>query len=159
MLCADTGRWVLRVRSMAETLGRHADGLGLYLAGQLRQQAFDAAGQTGRHRNDRLHGRTRAAQVVVVIAVDQRLVVHHRVQRGEQGLLDADFAIEQIQQRHDGIGRAGGGGDQLLVAGQAVLVDAGDDGRIDISPLAPGCESSRRGQPASRKRASSPRLP
>jgi hypothetical protein len=37
---------------------------------------------------------------VVVVTVDQRLVVHYRVQRGQQRLLDADLAVEQGEQRH-----------------------------------------------------------
>jgi hypothetical protein len=118
--------------------GRDADRLGLDAAGQLRQQALDAAGQAGRYRDDRLHGGAGAAQVVVVIAVDQRLVVHHRMQRGEQHLFDADFAVEQIEHRDDGVGRAGGGGNQFFGAGQAVLVDAGDDGRVDIAAAVAG---------------------
>ena len=54
---------------------------------ECRQQALDAACQAGGHQDDRLHRRARAAQVGVMVAVDQRLVVHCRVQRGEQGLL------------------------------------------------------------------------
>ena len=55
------------------------------------------------------------------------------MQRGEQCLLDADFAVEQIKDRDDGVGRARGGGDDALAAGQRLLVDAGDDGGIDVA--------------------------
>jgi hypothetical protein len=99
---------------------------------QLRQQALNATRQAGRHRDDRLHGGTGAAQIVVVITIDQRLVVHHGMQRGQQRLLDADFAVEQIEDRHNRIGRTGGGGNQALAAVQRVFIDPGHDGRVDI---------------------------
>ena len=111
---------------------RHADRLGLHATGELWQQAFDAAGQPRRHRDDRLHRRAGAAQVGVVVAISQRLVVHDRVQRGQQHVVDANLAREQFEHRHDGVGRARGVGYQLLLASQCFVVDAIDDCRVDI---------------------------
>ena len=105
-------------------MGGHADGLRLHASGKRREQAFDAAREPGRHRDDRLHRRARAAQVGVVVAVDQGLVVHRRVQRGEQRLLDADRAVQAVEHRDHGVGGAGRVRHQALGATQLVLVDA-----------------------------------
>jgi hypothetical protein len=71
------------------------------------------------------------------------------MQRGQQRLFDANLAVEQIEQRDDGVGRAGGGRDQLFGAGQRFWLMPATMVASTSSPLAPGCESSRRGQPAS----------
>ena len=68
-------------------------------------QAFDAARQAGRHRMiDCIAERVRRRSAWV--AVDQRLVVHCRMQCGEQGLLDADLAVQAVEHRNHGVGGA-----------------------------------------------------
>jgi hypothetical protein len=47
----------------------------------------------------------------------------------------------------------------LLAAGQAVLVDAGDDGRIDILAAGAGVREQQARAAGVEKAASSPRLP
>jgi hypothetical protein len=42
-----------------------------------------------------------------VIAVDERLIVHHRMQRRQQRVLNPVGFVQQRQHRHDGIGGAG----------------------------------------------------
>jgi len=74
----------------------------------------------------------------VVVAVDQRLVVHHRVQRRQQRLLDADFAVEQFEDGDDRVGRARRRGNQPFATVEFVLVDAGDDRRVDIAAACAG---------------------
>ncbi|MNX34443.1 hypothetical protein D3C86_646870 [compost metagenome] len=68
----------------------------------------------------------------MVIGVDHRLVVHCRVNRGDRHVIEANGLVEQAQQRHAAIGRTGGVGHQQFVAGQAILIDAVNDGGVDI---------------------------
>ncbi len=111
---------------------RHADGLGLDAPGQLRQQALDAAGQTGGHRNHRLEGRARTAQVFMVVGIDNRLIVHRRVNGGNGDVFQTHRLVEKFQQRHAAVGGAGGVGHQQLAAAQAGLVDPVDHRGVDI---------------------------
>ena len=67
-----------------------------------------------------------------MVAVDQGLVVHGRVQRGEQGLLDADLAVQQVEHRYDGVGGARRVGHQPFAAVELAVVDPEHDGGIDI---------------------------
>src|SRR3546814_18506535 len=56
----------------------HAYGFGLHLARELRQQSFHPLRQPGRHRHNRLHRRTRSAQVGMMVAIDHGLVVDRK---------------------------------------------------------------------------------
>ena len=67
-----------------------------------------------------------------MVGIDYRLIVHRRVNRGDRHILKAKGLIQQTQQRHTAVGGAGGVGDQAFFAGQAVLVDAINDGGVDI---------------------------
>ncbi len=110
----------------------HAYGFGLDAPGKFRQQAFDAARQTGGHRDHRLERRTGTAQVLMVVGVDHRLVVHRRVDGGDRHVFQADRLVQQLEQRHPAIGRAGGVGDQRFAAAEVLLVDPIDDGGVDV---------------------------
>ncbi|MNM95889.1 hypothetical protein D3C81_1083480 [compost metagenome] len=68
----------------------------------------------------------------MVIGIDHRLIVHRRVNRGDRHILQANRLVQQTQQRHAAVGGAGRVGHQQLVAGQAILVHAVDDGGVDI---------------------------
>ncbi|MNT33815.1 hypothetical protein D3C72_1697610 [compost metagenome] len=91
---------------------RHTYGFGLNSSGKFRQQTFDAARQTSGHRDHRLERRTGAAQVLVVIGIDHRLIVHRRVNRGDRHVFQANGLVQQTQQRHAAVGGAGGVGHQ-----------------------------------------------
>jgi len=99
---------------------------------ELRQEPLDALGETGSHGNHRLHRRARAAQVRVVVAVDERLVVHHRMQHGEEDVTDAERALQLGEHRHHRVGGAGGVRDDALLRREAVVIDAEDDREIDV---------------------------
>ncbi|MNE19322.1 hypothetical protein D3C80_1123980 [compost metagenome] len=112
--------------------GRHAYGFGLNSPGKFRQQPFDATGKACGHRNHRLERRTGTAQVFVVIGIDDRLIVHRRVDGGDRHVLQAKGLVQHAQQRHAAVGGAGGVGDQPLGAIQAILVDPVDHCGVDI---------------------------
>ncbi|MNZ77053.1 hypothetical protein D3C78_955780 [compost metagenome] len=111
---------------------RHAHRLGLDPSGQFGEQALDATGQAGRHRDHRLERRAGAAQVLVVVGVDHRLVVHRRVDGGDGHVVQADGLVEHLEQRHAAVGGAGGVGQQALGTAEAGLIDSVDDGGVDV---------------------------
>src|SRR5476651_1910264 len=68
----------------------------------------------------------------MVVGIDHRLIVHRRVNGGDRHVFQANRLVQQAQQRHAAVGGAGGVGHQQFGAGQAILVDAVDDGGVDI---------------------------
>ena len=74
----------------------------------------------------------RAAVEVLVELVLGGLVVGVGVHRRHEALLDADRVVHHLGERRQAIGGAGGVGDDEMVAGQLVVVDAVDDGEIGI---------------------------
>src|SRR5690606_34604022 len=77
-------------------------------------------------------GRARAAQIVVVIGVDHRLVVHRRVDRGDRHILQANRLVQHLEQRHATVSGAGGVRDQAFLSGQAGVVDAIHQRGVDV---------------------------
>ena len=72
------------------------------------------------------------------------------VDRRHEALLDADRLVQHLGDRRQAIGRARGVGDDVVVLGQLVVVDAVDDGEIgavgrgrDDHPLGAGLEMRR----------------
>ncbi|MNF58059.1 hypothetical protein D3C84_396040 [compost metagenome] len=68
----------------------------------------------------------------MVIGIDDRLIVHRRVNGGDRHVVQTNGLIQQAQQRHAAVGGAGRVGHQQFIAGQAILVHAVDDGRVDV---------------------------
>src|SRR5690606_18087113 len=106
--------------------GRHADGVPGQLALQHRQGLGGGGGGTGLgdHHVQRGAAATTAALVEVV---DQVLVVGVRVNGLDVAVDDAVLVIHGLEHRHDGVGGAGGGGDDLVVGGDVAMVDAMHD--------------------------------
>ena len=110
----------------------HAHRLRLEAPGQLGQHAPDAGREPGVDRNHRLQRGARLAQVRVVVGVQHRLVVHRGVDRGDHAALQPELARQRVDHRHDAVGGAGSRRDHPLVAAQQAVVDAVDDGRVDV---------------------------
>ncbi len=72
----------------------------------------------------------RAAVEILVHGVERRLVAGIGVDRGHEAVLDADRVVEHLGDRREAVGGAGGVGDDLVVLGQLVVVDAVDDGEV-----------------------------
>src|SRR6185312_3407851 len=67
---------------------------------------------------------------VLVRAVLQVLVGGVRVDRGHQATLDAEGVVEDLGQRRQAVGGAGGVADDRLRAVVLLVVDAHDDGQV-----------------------------
>ncbi len=74
----------------------------------------------------------------MVIGVDDRLIVHRRVNRGDRDVIEPDGIVEQLEQRYATVGSAGRVGDQSFGSRQLLMVDAHDHRGIDISCPAHG---------------------
>jgi hypothetical protein len=111
--------------------GRHAQGEAIDLADQLRQHQADGLGGTGLGRDDVGGGGAGAAQVLVA-DVHGHLVVGVGVDGGHQALLDADAVGQDLGNRGQAVGRAGGVGDDGHAGLQRAFVNAHDDGGVDV---------------------------
>jgi hypothetical protein len=111
--------------------GRHADREAVQLAVQLRQHQADRGGGAGLGRDHAHRGRTGAAQVFVH-HVRQHLVVGVGVDGGHQAGFQADGVVQRLDQRGQAVGGAGSVRDDGVGRLQHVLVDAEDDGGVDI---------------------------
>jgi hypothetical protein len=89
----------------------------------------------------------RARRGSSVDLVEDLLVVGVGVDRGHQPALDADRIVEHLGHGREAVGGARRVGDDLVIGGQLVVVDAIDDGQVDA--LA-GAEIRTRLAPASR---------
>ena len=108
---------------------RHADGDAVELALELRQHQADRLGCAGRGRDHRQRGRARAIEILVH-GVERRLVAGVGMDRGHEAGFDADRVVEHLGDRRQAVGGARGVGDDLVVLGQLVVVDAEDHGEI-----------------------------
>ena len=93
----------------------------------------------------------RRAVEVLVQRVERRLVAGVGVDRRHEAVLDADGVVEHLGDRRQAIGGAGRVGDDEMVLGQLVVVDAVDDGEIgavggrgDEDALGAGLQMRRR---------------
>jgi hypothetical protein len=111
--------------------GRHAQGEAIDLADQLRQHQADGLGGAGLGGDDVGGGGAGAAQVLVA-DVDGDLVVGVGVDGGHQALLDADAVGQDLGDRGQAVGGAGGVGDDGHAGLQRFFVDAHDDGGVDV---------------------------
>jgi hypothetical protein len=130
----------------ADVGGRHAHRRAVELALELRKHLADGAGGAGGGRDHR-HARGARAAHVGVDLVEDLLVVGVGVDGGHQPALDADRVVQHLGDRRQAVGGAAGVGDDRVLGGQLVVVDAIDDGQV--APLA-GAEISTRLAPASR---------
>jgi hypothetical protein len=109
----------------------HAQREAIDLADELRQHQADGLGGAGLGRDDVGGGGAGAAQVLVA-HVHGDLVVGVGVDGGHQALLDADAVGQDLGDRGQAVGRAGGVGDDGHVAAQHFFIDAHDDGGVDV---------------------------
>ncbi len=111
--------------------GRHADRETVQLAVQFRQHEADRRRGAGLGRDHAVGGRTRAAQIFVV-DVGQHLVVGVGMHRGHQAVDDAELFMQRLDERRQAVGGARCVRDHRVAGFQHVVVDAVDDGRVDI---------------------------
>src|SRR5690606_33356531 len=104
----------------------HANGVAGQLALEHRQRLGGGGGGTGLgdHHVQRGAATTTAALVEVV---DQVLVVGVGVNGLHMAVDDAEPVIHRLEHRHDGVGGAGGRGDDLVFRGDVGVVDAVHD--------------------------------
>ena len=72
----------------------------------------------------------RRAIEILVHRVERRLVAGIGMDRRHEALLDADRVMQHLGDRRQAVGRAGSVGDDDVVLGQLVVIDAIDDGKI-----------------------------
>jgi hypothetical protein len=65
-----------------------------------------------------------------VHGVERRLVAGIGVDRGHEAGVDADGVVQHLGDRRQAVGGAGGVGDDLVILGQLVVVDAVDDREV-----------------------------
>ncbi len=110
--------------------------------GHAHRKAIELAIEFGQHQPHRRGGasfggnhghrrRTGAAQVFV-INVSQHLVVGVGMDRGHQALHHADLLVQRLHQRSEAVGGAGGVGNHRMFCAQHLMIDAIDDGGVDI---------------------------
>src|SRR5271166_3561541 len=129
--------------------GRHADRCAVELALELGQDEADRLGRAGRRRDHVQRSRAGAVEILVQ-RVQRRLVASVGMDRRHEAVLDADRVVEHFRHRRETVGRARGVGDDVMVLGQLVVVDAVDDGEIgavrrrgDHYPLGAGGQKHR----------------
>src|SRR5690606_10352582 len=110
---------------------RHADGVAVELAVEFGQHQAHGGSGAGLGGNHAVRGRTGAAQVGVV-DVGQHLVVGVGVDGGHQAVDDAQLLVQRVDQRRQAVGGARGVGDDRVGGLQDLVVDAVDDGGVDI---------------------------
>src|SRR3954465_7464365 len=110
--------------------GGHAQGETVELAFKLGQYEGNGAGGTRRGRDYVERGGTGATQVLVRVIKDH-LVVGVGVDRGDEALDDAEALEDYLGDRGQAVGRAGGIGDDRMLAGIVlVVVHTHDDGDV-----------------------------
>ena len=97
----------------------------------MRQHQTDGLGGTGLGRDDVGSRSTGAAQILVA-DVDGDLIVGVGVDGGHQTLLDADGVRQDLGDRGQTVGGAGGIGDDRHVGLQRAFINTHDDGGIDV---------------------------
>ena len=95
---------------------RNADGVAGQLAGQLRQRLGGRLGGAGLG-DDHVQRGAAATAIALVEVVDQVLVVGVGVNGLHVTIDDAELVVDRLQHRHDGVGGAGRGGEDLVVGG------------------------------------------
>ena len=132
---------------------RHPDRHAVELAVELGQHEAHRLGRAGRRRDHRERGGAGAVEVLVH-RVERRLVAGVAVDRGHEALVDPDRLVQHIRDRREAVRRAGGVGDDEVVLGQGLVVDAEDDGLVRTRSPAP-----RRSPAWSRSRGAAPPSP
>lgn len=110
----------------------HAQREAVELALQVRQYQSDRLGRAGRGGNDRQCRRTGPPQVAVR-RILQALVGRIGMHRDHEAAPHAERLVEHLDHRRQAVRRAARVRDDLLLAGQNVVVDADHDGRIDLA--------------------------
>src|SRR5690606_20485200 len=105
---------------------RHANGVAGQLALQHRQRLGSGGGGTG-FGDDHVQRSAATTTTALVEVVDQVLVVGVRVNGLDVTIDDAVLIIDRLEHRHDGVGGAGSGGDDLVLGGDFTVVDAMHD--------------------------------
>ena len=116
--------------------GRHADRDAVELALEVGQHQADRLGGAGRGRDLRQGGGAGAVEILVH-GVQRRLVAGVGMDRRHHALFDADRLVQHGGQRRQAVGGAGGVGDDDVVLGQLVVVDAVDHGEVGAVGTAP----------------------
>ena len=108
---------------------RHALGRADQLAVQLGDDQADGLGSAGGVGHDVLRAGTSAAQVALALrAVQDHLVAGVSMNGGHDAGNDRIGLVQGVGHRGQAVGGAGSGGDDLILGGQGLLVDAVDDG-------------------------------
>src|SRR5690606_30899733 len=105
---------------------RHADGIAGQLALEHRQRLGGGSGSTGLG-DDHVQRRAAATTTALVEVVDQVLVVGIGVHGFNVTVDDAVLVVDRLEHRHDGVGGAGSGRDDLVIGGDVAMVDAMHD--------------------------------
>ncbi len=108
---------------------RHPDGGAVELALELRQHEAHRLGGAGRGGDEVHRARPRPVRVVVQ-GIDRPLIAGIGVDRRHIAVLDADHLVQHLGNGRKAIGGAGGIGDDVMLLGELVVVDAVDHGEI-----------------------------
>ena len=107
----------------------HAEGHAGQLAVKIGNDLADGLGGTRRGGDDVARGRAAAAPMLLGGPVDGLLGRGGRVHGGHQAALDAVGVVNDLGERRQAVGRAGGVGDDLHVLRIGLVVDAHDEHR------------------------------
>ncbi len=108
---------------------RHPDRGAVELALQLRQHEADRLGGAGRA-GDQIYGAGPRPVGVLVQGIHRALVAGIGVHRRHIAVLDADRLVQHLRHRGEAIGGAGGIGDDVVLLGELVVVDAEHHGEV-----------------------------
>ena len=110
---------------------RHADRVAVEAAVQLGQYEADRRGGAGLGRNHVMRGRPSATKILVE-HIGQHLVVGVRVHRRHQSVDDADVVVQHLGDGRQAVGGARCIGDHGVRCLQCSVIDAVDDGGVDV---------------------------
>jgi len=100
---------------------RHPNGQCLKLSLQMGQNPADTLFQGSAYRNNGLECRPGFPQIII-IGVNDRLVMHGRMDGGDCPALDAQIPVNNIDDGNQAIGSAGGIGDNCMVRFQCLVI-------------------------------------
>src|SRR5690606_16807759 len=110
---------------------RHTDRGAVELAGKFRKHEANGLRRTGRGRDDRHCGGARPAQVAVQ-GVENRLVACIGMHRRHEAMHETDAFVQDLGYRRKAVGGAGGVGDNGVLLLQLVVVDAVNNGEVNV---------------------------
>ena len=113
--------------------GRNAQRLRLQLAAQRGQYTVDTNGERGVYGNDRLHRAAGFTQILMVIAIEHRLIVHCGMDRGNHAVGDTKARIYGLQHGHYAVSCAGSIGDYFGLRAERIVINPVNHGGVDIA--------------------------